>query len=296
MDVNADECCYCCVKWVDPSDPQDATSQAKMSSPPRCALGNQPSTHIGQNIGGGMWMDCGFNDAGDPCGGPLGECGECAITLANDLTGPITYKPWIDFTNYYSNDCLVKPSGQNCCYCCVPLGAKKSNALVQTSNIPCHVWNNQLVANFGYQWKNCGVDIDGVDCTGPQDAVKCIKCCKDSSGYIKQLSLNHPTCMCDEDETEVNCHSNDPCKAMPINTCCTHCSSGAALNFNHDCYLFCQQWGHCCTGGPDDPHDDDGPVGLIEAPCIQTESCARGYQWSWSKCKCVVSRINLNER
>tara|TARA_R110000744_G_scaffold235180_2_gene352848 strand:+ start:3398 stop:11878 length:8481 start_codon:yes stop_codon:yes gene_type:complete len=295
------DCCYCCVNWgiipnISNNDGSDHPneSSAKMSAPPRCAMGNQPSLTLGQNIGGGMWMECGFDNDGNECG-DNGDCGKCAITLANDLTGPITYKPWINNSNYYSNDCLVKPSGQNCCYCCVPQ-SNKSNALPEISNIPCNVTGNQLVANFGFQWKNCGVDVDGEDCTGLPDT--CVKCCKDSNGYVTQLTLNHPTCECPVGEVEVNCRtSNDPCRDMPASSCCGKCGPGNAGSVpGNSCYDFCQQWGSCCGVGPDDPHDDDGPVELIEAPCIQTESCAIGYQWSWGKCKCVVSRINLTER
>lgn len=131
-----DNCCYCCVPAGPlPNSTNPYTSQSlqtmlfQVVAPPVCKNGQgDPSSIIGININGGMWLPCNVDVNNDPCGtGTIVECDVCNTTLYNDLPTPVSFPHQTINTAYTSvpfqvGECIynVDPTdvNENCCWCC----------------------------------------------------------------------------------------------------------------------------------------------------------------------------------
>jgi len=147
-------------------------------------------------------------------------------------------------------DCVHRPLlGNPSNYDCIPTQGGAYSSLQACQNAPC-----------------------------PPPDQPCEECCgklkKDGSWSYQTLNTSSVPCDC-EFWLGIGWTSQSPSK------CCVPPSWACPLG---------QVWSQAdCSCVPIiiGPHDDD--LEPTEEPCIQTESCAKGYYWDWNKCKCMPS-------
>ena len=116
-------CCYCCVNY----GPNIGGG---------CDAGFTPSLHINIDIGGAMWVACGYDAGGNQAVGCVpviqnNECEDCSLDLSNTgylppgTTVTFPYPPpilWGANMGFWIGQCVydVDPfgSGELCCWCC----------------------------------------------------------------------------------------------------------------------------------------------------------------------------------
>jgi len=137
FDPTDGDCCYCCVPagpspaGANPYAPESLQSLLfSVSAPARCKDGQpEPSSIVGQNIGGGMWLPCNVDANNDPCVPSVStECEDCNITLNGYVPPtPVTFphqsiNPAYTSVPFQVGECIynVDPTNinENCCWCC----------------------------------------------------------------------------------------------------------------------------------------------------------------------------------